>query len=93
MPSYCSFSARSFHLSVSLLGTKRPCSLADSPSACAAVAARFGVGGDFFLNLLLTICGYIPGVCRWLSPASLSLIAAIDAGHAHNFYIQVCGKR
>ncbi|KIY70924.1 hypothetical protein CYLTODRAFT_161036 [Cylindrobasidium torrendii FP15055 ss-10] len=26
-----------------------------------AVAARFGIGGDFFLNLLLTICGYIPG--------------------------------
>jgi len=26
-----------------------------------AVAARFGIGGDFWLNLLLTICGYIPG--------------------------------
>jgi len=26
-----------------------------------AVAARFGVGGDFWLNLLLTICGYFPG--------------------------------
>ncbi|EIN07361.1 hypothetical protein PUNSTDRAFT_127096 [Punctularia strigosozonata HHB-11173 SS5] len=26
-----------------------------------AVAARFGIGGDFFLNLLLTLCGYIPG--------------------------------
>ncbi|KAK0240139.1 hypothetical protein EDD85DRAFT_475763 [Armillaria nabsnona] len=26
-----------------------------------AVAARFGFGGDFWLNLLLTICGYIPG--------------------------------
>ncbi|EMD38316.1 hypothetical protein CERSUDRAFT_113479 [Gelatoporia subvermispora B] len=26
-----------------------------------AVAARFGIGTDFFLNLLLTICGYIPG--------------------------------
>ncbi|KAI0810893.1 hypothetical protein BC629DRAFT_1477170 [Irpex lacteus] len=26
-----------------------------------AVAARFGVGSDFWLNLLLTICGYIPG--------------------------------
>ncbi|KZT09544.1 uncharacterized protein LAESUDRAFT_646253 [Laetiporus sulphureus 93-53] len=26
-----------------------------------AVAARFGIGSDFFLNLLLTICGYIPG--------------------------------
>jgi len=26
-----------------------------------AVAARFGIGVDFWLNLLLTICGYIPG--------------------------------
>ncbi|KAI0636756.1 hypothetical protein C8Q77DRAFT_1049553 [Trametes polyzona] len=26
-----------------------------------AVAARFGIGGDFWLNVLLTICGYIPG--------------------------------
>ncbi|KAF8894617.1 hypothetical protein BD779DRAFT_852754 [Infundibulicybe gibba] len=26
-----------------------------------AVAARFGIGGDFWLNLLLTVCGYIPG--------------------------------
>ncbi|KZT61529.1 hypothetical protein CALCODRAFT_427691 [Calocera cornea HHB12733] len=26
-----------------------------------AVAARFGIGTDFFLNLFLTICGYIPG--------------------------------
>ncbi|CAL1705059.1 unnamed protein product [Somion occarium] len=26
-----------------------------------AVAARFGIGGDFWLNLFLTICGYIPG--------------------------------
>jgi len=26
-----------------------------------AVAARFGLGSDFWLNLLLTICGYIPG--------------------------------
>lgn len=26
-----------------------------------AVAARFGVGSDFWLNLLLTICGYFPG--------------------------------
>jgi len=25
-----------------------------------AVAARFGIGGDFWLNLLLTICGYFP---------------------------------
>ncbi|KAI0695698.1 hypothetical protein BC835DRAFT_1345348 [Cytidiella melzeri] len=26
-----------------------------------AVAARFGLGTDFWLNLFLTICGYIPG--------------------------------
>ncbi|KAJ3936835.1 MAG: hypothetical protein NXY57DRAFT_81367 [Lentinula lateritia] len=26
-----------------------------------AVAARFGIGTDFFINTLLTICGYIPG--------------------------------
>ncbi|KIJ44381.1 hypothetical protein M422DRAFT_168627, partial [Sphaerobolus stellatus SS14] len=26
-----------------------------------AVAARFGIGPDFFLNTVLTICGYIPG--------------------------------
>ncbi|KAG8969481.1 hypothetical protein FRC03_002757 [Tulasnella sp. 419] len=26
-----------------------------------AVAARFGFGKDFWLNLILTICGYIPG--------------------------------
>ena len=32
-------------------------------AAYIAVAARFGIGGDFWLNLLLTICGYIPG--KW----------------------------
>lgn len=26
-----------------------------------AVAVRFGIGKDFFINLVLTICGYIPG--------------------------------
>ncbi|KAF5365646.1 hypothetical protein D9758_003345 [Tetrapyrgos nigripes] len=26
-----------------------------------AVAARFGIGKDFWLNCLLTLCGYIPG--------------------------------
>ncbi|XP_006458126.1 hypothetical protein AGABI2DRAFT_190484 [Agaricus bisporus var. bisporus H97] len=26
-----------------------------------AVAARFGIGRDFWINILLTICGYIPG--------------------------------
>lgn len=27
-----------------------------------AVAARFGIGKDFWINLFLTICGYIPGI-------------------------------
>ena len=27
-----------------------------------AVAARFGIGKDFWINLFLTICGYIPGM-------------------------------
>jgi uncharacterized membrane protein YqaE (UPF0057 family) len=27
-----------------------------------AVAARFGIGGDFWLNLVLTLAGYIPGL-------------------------------
>lgn len=26
-----------------------------------AVAIRFGIGKDFFINVILTICGYIPG--------------------------------
>ncbi|PWN29979.1 hypothetical protein BDZ90DRAFT_276492 [Jaminaea rosea] len=26
-----------------------------------AVAARFGIGKDFFINCVLTLCGYIPG--------------------------------
>lgn len=34
----------------------------------AAVAARFGIGRDFWLNLLLTICGYIPGKSFTLMP-------------------------
>jgi len=44
-----------------------------SPSPT-AVAARFGIGKDFWLNLLLTICGYIPGtVALPLSLRSRSL--------------------
>ena len=35
-----------------------------------AVAARFGIGGDFWLNLVLTICGYIPGARSIISPHS-----------------------
>ncbi|EJT49956.1 hypothetical protein A1Q1_00969 [Trichosporon asahii var. asahii CBS 2479] len=26
-----------------------------------AVAVRFGIGRDFFINIILTLCGYIPG--------------------------------
>jgi len=37
-----------------------------------AVAARFGFGGDFWLNLFLTICGYIPGMIS-TSPSHQSL--------------------
>jgi uncharacterized membrane protein YqaE (UPF0057 family) len=29
-----------------------------------AVAARFGIGSDFWLNLFLTLAGYIPGHCH-----------------------------
>lgn len=35
--------------------------LTSSNHSSTAVAARFGIGLDFWLNLLLTICGYIPG--------------------------------
>jgi len=31
------------------------------PSLPTAVAARFGIGRDFWLNLFLTLAGYIPG--------------------------------
>ena len=54
----------------------------------AAVAARFGIGKDFWLNLLLTICGYIPGVRCSISPTRRTLLTLIS-GHVHNFYIQV----
>ncbi|KAJ7449813.1 hypothetical protein FB451DRAFT_1286634 [Mycena latifolia] len=33
-----------------------------SAASITSVAARFGIGSDFWLNLLLTICGYIPGM-------------------------------
>lgn len=41
-----------------------------------AVAARFGIGKDFWINVLLTLCGYIPGMlfpcsfCSRLSTAN-----------------------
>lgn len=28
----------------------------------AAVAARFGIGTDFWINVVLTLCGYVPGM-------------------------------
>lgn len=39
-----------------------------------AVAARFGIGKDFWLNLLLTICGYIPGtrLCHVMSETQVA---------------------
>ncbi len=39
-----------------------------------AVAARFGIGKDFWLNLLLTICGYIPGMrlCHVISETQVA---------------------
>lgn len=39
-----------------------PLRISDRLSSLLAVAARFGFGSDFWLNLLLTICGYIPGM-------------------------------
>jgi hypothetical protein len=53
-----------------------------------AVAARFGIGKDFWLNLLLTICGYIPGM-RCDIRLNLHVTDSLISGHGHNFYIQV----
>jgi hypothetical protein len=50
------------------------------------VAARFGIGSDFWLNLFLTIAGYIPGKIASILPKKL---ADTLTGHVHNFYIQV----
>lgn len=53
-----------------------------------AVAARFGIGSDFWLNLVLTLAGYIPGSSssRLLTSHSHHIISLL--GHVHNFYIQ-----
>ena len=32
-----------------------------------AVAARFGIGKDFWINVLLTVCGYVPGTSSSLA--------------------------
>jgi hypothetical protein len=50
-----------------------------------AVAARFGIGSDFWLNLFLTLAGYIPGsLSHFLFLSSYISLS----GHVHNFYIQ-----
>ena len=33
----------------------------ESNASAKAVAARFGIGRDFWINVFLTLCGYIPG--------------------------------
>jgi uncharacterized membrane protein YqaE (UPF0057 family) len=48
-----------------------------------AVAARFGIGGDFWLNLLLTLAGYIPG--------SLSARPVSSDSH-HMISIRTCSQ-
>jgi uncharacterized membrane protein YqaE (UPF0057 family) len=52
-----------------------------------AVAARFGIGSDFWLNLFLTVAGYIPGLLSFSSPHSDIQFYSLP-GHVHNFYIQ-----
>ena len=39
----------------------------------AAVAARFGIGTDFWINVVLTICGYIPGTSSLHTMFTLAL--------------------
>lgn len=45
-----------------------------------AVFLRFGIGVDFFVNVLLTIAGYFPGHVR---------VRSINF-QIHNFFVQVC---
>jgi uncharacterized membrane protein YqaE (UPF0057 family) len=52
-----------------------------------AVAARFGIGSDFWLNLVLTLAGYIPGL-PYLSSYRSTPSNTPSAGHCHNFYLQ-----
>lgn len=52
-----------------------------------AVAARFGIGSDFWLNLFLTLAGYIPGSSSFVSWLLIHTILS-PSGHVHNFYIQ-----
>ena len=51
-----------------------------------AVAARFGIGKDFWINVLLTLCGYIPGMFILIH---FTLSHRSTQGHGHNFYVQV----
>lgn len=41
-----------------------------------AVAARFGIGKDFWINVVLTICGYIPGmpILPWIAHYSFTAV-------------------
>lgn len=69
------------------LGTSRPIlplSLRLTPLS--AVAARFGIGKDFWINVLLTLCGYIPGMFILIH---FTLSHRSTQGHGHNFYVQV----
>jgi uncharacterized membrane protein YqaE (UPF0057 family) len=68
--SFFSSLGHSFHLLVCLID-RLSFSLIDHSSA---VAARFGIGSDFWLNLFLTLAGYIPG----------SLSARFLASHSHH---------
>ena len=57
--------------------------LANRPLHFSAVAARFGIGSDFWLNLFLTLAGYIPG----------SLSARLLASHSHHIIsIRTCSQ-
>jgi Proteolipid membrane potential modulator len=76
-----SFSGPSFLLLVRP-SFRDPSSLANHLSA---VAARFGIGGDFWLNLFLTLAGYIPGSSSF---SLYRLYSTCSSGHMHNFYIQ-----
>ena len=55
-----------------------------------AVAARFGIGRDFWINLPLTIAGYIPGSSFRRCYRLATHADPSYEGHVHNFYVQVC---
>ncbi len=55
-----------------------------------AVAARFGIGRDFWINLPLTIAGYIPGSSFHRCYRLATHPDSSYEGHVHNLYVQVC---